>query len=81
MDPGLEWPQDDGQLARRMVTESLGRFNLTSTNEKLNRNIHEDLLRPFTLFLAHKWWRQCGLASGPNESSSHGHLQDSTRDQ
>jgi len=42
MDLGLEWPKGDGQLARRMVTESLGRLNLTSTNQILD--IHEHLL-------------------------------------
>lgn len=43
MDLGAERPKGDSQLARRVLPECLDRFTLTSTNQKINRNVHEHL--------------------------------------
>jgi hypothetical protein len=38
---GLERPQGDRQLARRMFPQRFDRFDLTGTNQELNWNVHE----------------------------------------
>jgi len=45
MDLGPEGAQSDRQFALRVSPEGLRRFNLTSTNQNINRNVHEHLLR------------------------------------
>ena len=49
MDLGAKGPKGDRQLARRVFPEDLGRFNLTSTNQKIDRNVHEHLLRIYVV--------------------------------
>jgi hypothetical protein len=44
-DLGLIRASGDSQLAGRVYSQRFGRLSLTSTNEKLNRNVHAHLLR------------------------------------
>src|SRR5678815_4830644 len=77
----MESPKSEGQLARRMFAQSLGRLNVTGANQKIDWNVHEHLLCTHVVLRSRPWSWRVGLLPCANKPTFGCLPQDATSNQ